>query len=531
MALPAGKILGGSSGVNLNFWTHASQTDINDWGKLGNKGWSWDALFPYFAKSENYSLPTAKVAAEKDASYIDPAIHGKQGPVKNSFSPFRSSFGTAWDPTFETLGIKLNGDPKDGLALGSYHNLLSYEPVNVSRSFAANAYYSPNAKRRNLKILTDALVTKIIFAPVTDYSTSLVATGLSFTACGKKHIVNSRREVILSAGTFQSPKLLELSGIGNKSLLDAHGIRVLRDNPNVGQNLQDHLLVPLGFQAAKGEFTTEAFRDPKIVAAAFETYLVNHTGPFTGASASALLSYAQILSSSGRGPVPRPKLAASKLGGEDTPGRSEQFKLVLQKLLDPKIASAQELFFNGGENPQFGDNITLLFQTDAVTEPDSYFTMFGILEHPFSRGSVHISSIDPTAAPTIDPNYLSHPLDLVVISSIALHLQTVAQTQPLASHLKNEGTVFQPGYRRLTEQNVAEQVRATFSSEYHPIGTCAMQPAHKGGVVDERLRVHGTKNLRVVDASIFPLQVQANLQTLVYAVAERAADFMKADHR
>lgn len=530
MAHPRGKLLGGSSGINLNFWTHASQKDIDDWGKLGNKGWSWDAIFPYFAKSETYFPPTAREAVENDASYIDPAIHGKHGPVQNSFSPSPSSFGTAWDPTFENLGIKLNGDPKNGLALGAYHNLLSFDPVNATRSFAATAYYNPNANRSNLKILTDALVNKIIFAPATD-NTCLVATGLSFTARGKSYVVNAKTEVIISAGAFQSPQLLELSGIGNKTVLDAHGIKVLRDNPNVGQNLQDHLLVPLGFQAAKGEFTTEAFRDPKVFAAALETYRVSHTGPLAGASASALLSYAQILSSSKRGPVPRGRLAASKLGGEDTPGLCEQYDLVLQKLLDPNGSSAQELFFTGGESPQFVDNTTLLFQTDPVTMPDTYFTMFGILEHPFSRGSVHITSGDPTVAPAVDPNYLSHPLDLVVTSSIALHMQTVARTQPLASHLKNGGTVFQPGYERLTEQNVAEQIRATFSSEYHPIGTCAMQPANKGGVVDERLRVYGTKNVRVVDASIFPLQVQANLQTLVYAVAERAADFIKADHR
>ena len=530
VAHPRGKLLGGSSGINLNFWTHASQKDINDWGKLGNHGWSWDAIFPYFAKSEKYISPTAEVAAVNDASYIDPSLHGTHGPVKNSFSPFQGNFNTAWDPTFETLGIKLSGDPKSGLALGAYHNLVSYDPVNVTRSFAGNTYYTLAAKRPNLKILTNALVNKVIFAPATGYRTSLVATGLSFTAGGKRYVANCRREVILSAGTFQSPQLLELSGIGNKTLLEAHGIKVLRDNPNVGQNLQDHLLFPLGFQAAEGEFTFEAFRDPKVVAAALETYSVNHTGPFAGATNSALLSYAQILSSSRRESVLQ-NLTASQLSCKDTPGLREQYDLVLQKLLDPTDASAQELFFISGESPQFADNVTLLFQVDPVTAPDSYFTLFGALEHPFSRGSVHIISADPTVAPAIDPNYLSHPLDLVVTSSIALHLQTVAQTQPLASHLKNGGTVFQPGYKRLTEQNVAEQVRATFSTEYHPIGTCAMQPADKGGVVDERLRVYGTTNVRVVDASVFPLMVQANLQTLVYAVAERAADFIKADRR
>ena len=192
MAHPRGKLLGGSSGINVNFWTHASQKDINVWGKLGNKGWSWDAIFPYFAKSEKYVPPTPEVAAVNDASYIDPSLHGTHGPVKNSFSPFQGNFNAAWDPTFETLGIKLSGDPKGGLALGAYHNLLSYDPVNVTRSFAGNAYYTPASKPPNLKILTNALVNKVIFAPETGYTTSLVATGLSFIAGGKKYIANCK---------------------------------------------------------------------------------------------------------------------------------------------------------------------------------------------------------------------------------------------------------------------------------------------------------------------------------------------------
>lgn len=531
MAQPRGKILGGSSGVNINFWTHASQKDINDWGKLGNKGWSWNEIFPYFIKSETYFPPTLDETNNDGFSFIDPALHGEHGPVKNSFPPFCGNISTSWNPTFETLGIHLNGDPKNGLALGSYNNLVTYEPKNASRSFAATAYYKPNARRPNLKILTDALVNKVVFGPVGDNREPLVASGLSFTAQGKKYIVGVTKEVIISAGTFQSPQLLELSGIGGKDLLTTHGIEVLKDNQNIGQNLQDHLVVPLGFQAAEGEATSEAFRNPDVFAAALETYRANHTGPLATGGPSALLSFAQILSSSKIGPVPYEKLTATNLARKDFPGLNHQHQLVLQKLLDPYEASVQELALTGGITPKFADNSTLLFSVDPVTAPNSYFSIFGILEHPFSRGSVHIISTNPTVAPAIDPNYLSHPLDLIVASAIALHLQTVAQTQPLASHLKNSGTVYQPGYKRLTEQNVADHVRSTFITEYHPIGTCAMQPAHQGGVVDERLRVYGTKNLRVIDASVFPLQVRANLQTLVYAVAERAADFIKEDNR
>ena len=154
--------------------------------------------------------------------------------------------------------------------------------------------------------------------------------------------------------------------------------------------------------------------------------------------------------------------------------------------------------------------------------------MLAVLEHPFSHGSVHITSSDPTVHPAVDPNYFSHPLDLFVISQAVLHIQQVARTEPLSMHLKDSGNVFQPGFYELNDANVEAFVKNTFTSEYHPMGTCAMGLRDQGGVVDERLLVHGTSNLRVVDASVFPLQVKGNLVSLLYAVAERAADFIKA---
>ena len=142
---------------------------------------------------------------------------------------------------------------------------------------------------------------------------------------------------------------------------------------------------------------------------------------------------------------------------------------------------------------------------------------------------MHIVSSDPSIYPAIDPKYFSHPLDLFVISQAVLHIQQVARTAPLSSHLKDGGHVFQPGCYEVNEGNVEAFVKNSFSSEYHPIGTCAMGPREQGGVVDERMLVYGTSNLRVVDASVFPMQVRGNLISLVYAVAEMAADFIKAD--
>lgn len=234
-----------------------------------------------------------------------------------------------------------------------------------------------------------------------------------------------------------------------------------------------------------------------------------------------------ILINSSSGPIPQPLLHAPS--GSGIAGRSKKDALVVQKLLDPKEAGLQEVYLPGGTTPEHADNASLLFSPDPILYPGNYFSMLTVLEHPLSRGSVHIVSADPAVYPAIDPNYLSHPLDLFVVSQAVLHLQQVARTAPLSTHLKDGGYAFQPGFYELDEHNVEAFVRNSFSSEYHPIGTCAMGPMEEGGVVSERMVVHGTRNLRVVDASVFPLQVRGNLASLVYAVAERAADFIKAD--
>ncbi len=157
----------------------------------------------------------------------------------------------------------------------------------------------------------------------------------------------------------------------------------------------------------------------------------------------------------------------------------------------------------------------------------SYVTLFGLLSHPFSRGSIHINSSDPKAYPVIDPRFLSDPTDLKLLADITLHLQVIGTAQPFASLLKGNGTVYGPGNKLLTNDNVEQHVRATLGELQHPIGTCSMRPRVDGGVVDSKFLVHETKNLRVVDASVIPMQPAGTIQALVYAIAEKAADIIK----
>ncbi len=527
---PRGRILGGSSAINLGVWTHPSRKDIDDWGELGNEGWSWDEIFPYFLKSETYSPPSAAAAARYGLTQLDPSLHGRDGPVQVSFPTFYNSWQSTWDPTFENLGVTLNGDPKDGRAFGPYENLVSYDPKTATRSFAATAYYAPNAKRPNLKVLTDAHVSRVLFAARKSTEEPLTAVALSFTAHGGNYTVKAKREVILSAGTFQSPQLLELSGIGGKSTLEPLGITVRKENPNVGRNLQDHVMVPLGFQAAAGEVTREALRDPAVQAAVFAQYAQNRTGPLATVGPAALLSLRQIINSLKHQPVAANRIRRHKRHGATDGGRGgrEQYELTVRKLFDDGETPVQIFSLDGGVSPQFSASSRQIFAPlDPATNPDQYFTLFGILEYPFSRGTVHITSTDPQTRPAVDPNYFSDPFDRLVASAMALHLQTLARTAPLADKLEGHGTVFQPGYEGLTASNVFDRVKKTFLTSFHPLGTCAMRPEASGGVVDSRLTVYGTTNLRVVDASVFPLAVRSNTQSLVYAVAERAAEWIK----
>ncbi|KAI4133471.1 MAG: hypothetical protein LQ338_000207 [Usnochroma carphineum] len=528
IAHPRGKQLGGSSAINFDYWTHASRQDIDNWGALGNPGWSWKELLPYYLKSETYHPPPASVSEQVDTAFIDPAVHGRSGPVQDSFPPYYDSFYKAWEPTYKNLGLGPTGDPKGGLATGAYTTLLSLEPKGPSRSYAANAYYKPNAARPNLKVLTGVLATQVIFAPSAH---PLKATGVAFQVQGQNYTVAANEEVILCAGTFQSPHLLELSGIGDSKLLKSKGIEVLYDNGNVGENLQDHILIPLGFKAAPGEVTFETVaRNETYFAQILNDYTKNHTGPLASGTSNAYISFSQILDALKKGPLPE-NLRQIAASSNANPLYSKQDALFLAQLLNPTETTAQEINFPGALVPASSSNASALYHPTAETYPGNYFSLLAALEHPFSRGSVHLTSADPTVYPAIDPKYLSHPLDIYVVSQILLHLQQVARTPPLSNLLKDSGKAYQEGFYELNDKNVEDFVRNSFGSEYHPAGTCAMGPRAEGGVVDEKSKVHGTRNLRVVDASVFPTMVRGNLASLVYAVAEKAADTIKAEQK
>ncbi|KAK5122165.1 hypothetical protein LTR85_004411 [Meristemomyces frigidus] len=527
---PRGKQLGGSSAINYLAYTHASQVNINNWGALGNANWSWVELEPYYRKSENYTAPSAKVASALNTSYIDPASHGTDGEIHNAFPYEWTALDEAWPRAYDTLDIGVKSDPRDGLALGGYTILTNIDLENgTTRSYAATAYLNPVRNRTNLKVYTDALVEKINFETK---SGTPYASSVSFSINGTAYTIGAEQEVLLTAGSFGSPQLLELSGIGNASVLAAAGVKTIVNNTNVGENLQDHVYMPLGYQVVPGIFTLDELVNETVYDAAYAQYLASGTGPLSlVALGGALLSLEQIL------PEPLEMytflaefLASVGLGaleGSYTAEKLEQYALIVKDIVAQQEVT-QHMNTASGMNPVFANDTTKLFTPPT---PGNYFTILGVLEHPLSRGTVHINSSDATDYPIIDPHYLEHPADLAMLAKIALHIQNkLAQAYPLSTVLKGNGTVYQDVYITLNETNVESEVKRLLQSEYHPSGTCAMLPRAKGGVVDAKLKVYGVEKLRVIDASIVPLQPRANLQTLVYALAERTADFIKEDY-
>ncbi|KAF8860625.1 alcohol oxidase [Acephala macrosclerotiorum] len=536
LAWPRGKVLGGSSAINFMMVSHASRADIDAWEKLGNPGWNFDTLQPYYRKAETFNPPSAAIAEALGTAIIDPKLHGTSGPVQTSFPESAGELDKAWGRTFKTLGLGPETDPRDGETTGGY-NLPKFMDKQAKRSHAGSAFYAPNEGRSNLTVLTSALVTKIEF----DIDGEVpVAKGVRYVVEGKEHFVHVKEgkgEVILAAGTVQSPQILELSGVGDKTRLEKLGIVSVVDNPNIGENLQDHPLLGLGYEVLDGIPTAEMIKQPGVLDWAINEWATKGAGPLTtGVTGTAFLSHSS-LSPSAQTPTLESRLLnlLESTQMPTTPGLKKQLELQRGILLNTKEADFQFNFGATGVNPSAGNDISKLFNHD---DAGGYAGIVPVLTHAFSRGSIHIQSSDPSTHPIIDPRYLSHPIDLELLTQGLLFTQTIANTSPLADLLKDnekgDGKKIQPSFKvggRLTEERAREIVKESMITSFHPVGTCSMLPRDEGGVVDGRLKVWATKGLRIVDASVVPLHVRGNIASVVYAVAERGADLIKEDRK
>ena len=534
VALPQGKVLGGSSAINLLVNVYPSKSGIDSWGKLGNPGWDWVTLAPYYRKYHTFHAPSQQTSDLLALDHMEKDLQGTTGPIQTSFAEENLPLNEAWPKTFRNLNFAMTGDPLSGEANGGFSNPSSINPKTKTRSYAGNTYYNLEiAKRPNLDILTEALVERIIFYRLGNKASNAPATADAVQVTdkhGKSRTIGANAEIILAAGCLQTPKILQLSGIGDKELLESFDIDLFVDNEYVGKNLQDHPYVSLSFEVADGVQTGDAMRDPNVAAALMTQYQTSRSGPFAAgvASSQAYMPVVDFLDTKGRSELTQllGKHIDEDLTVTDFPAKEQQFDLLRSILQSPDDASIQYLMAPLQYDSSAGPSINAMYSLDA---PGNYMTILTCLSHPFSRGTVRINSSDPKEKPVVDPNYLSHPLDLEILARHLQYLEVLTRTQPLASMLKPNGQRIPSGISLRDLTSAKNHAINAVVSNYHPSGSCAMMPKELGGVVNERLIVYGTKNLRIVDASIFPLIPRGNIQSSVYAVAERAADLIKED--
>lgn len=481
-------------------------------------------MAPYYKKFHTFHEPSSEDKDEILLDYLDPQTHGTSGPIQVSYGKQRSDYDKAWTRTFNNLGYKSTKDPLTGGHFGAYNAPASIDPSTKTRSYAGSSYLDDQvASRSNLRVVTNATVEAVLLEGG-GLSTRAIGVRITNKEGNKKEVMSS--ETVLSAGVFQSPQLLEISGIGNPKILRAQGIEPIVDLPGVGENLQDHANVGVSFESKIPTF--DSFRDPNVIGAAIAEFQSSQTGPLSSsiycASYMPCMSFLEPSRPAGAEELADLlKMHAST--GPSYPAQKQQFNLIRTTIEDPARSSIEYLLAPIQLAPYQSSVVAHLSEAARAAQ---YITIFSSLSHPFSRGTVHITSSDSKVSPAIDPQYFSHPLDVEIVAHHLLYLDTLVKTEPLASLLTPNGRRI-PENIDLTSLEAARETVKTGFTTYHPCGTCAMMPRDIGGVVDERLRVHGVKGLRVVDASIFPLIPRGNIQSTVYAVAEKAADMIKED--
>ncbi|TAK42567.1 MAG: choline dehydrogenase [Betaproteobacteria bacterium] len=443
---PRGKVLGGSSSINGLVYIRGQPEDFDGWGM---PGWGWQDLLPYFRKSEDQSRGADE-------------WHGVGGPLAVSDLPDRHELADAFIESAASLGIPRNGDFNGARQEGTGYYQATTR--NGRRSSTATGYLRAAEKRPNLRVDTQALATRVLFE-------GLRATGVEYLRSGSTQVAKAS-EVILSGGAFNSPQLLQLSGVGPASLLQGLGIPVVLDAPGVGADLQDHLYARTFWRCAKPITLNDDMMSLWRQAAIGLKYLLQRRGPLTVSA-----------------------------------GYAAAFVRTRPELTRP---DAQIYFINFSTAKRGG-----------FLHPFSGFTLSVSQLQVESRGSVMLKSKDPREAPAICYNYLATERDRRVMVEGLKTVRRIAGAAPMRSYVAAEE---HPGPRVQSDADWLAFCREAGDTVFHPTSTCRM-----GTVVDERLRVMGLAGLRVVDASVMPSVPSGNINAAVIAVAERAADLVLSD--
>ncbi len=458
---PRGKTLGGSSSINGNVYNRGQAMDYNTWAQMGNRGWGYADVLPYFKRSE-------RRIGTFDPN-IDAKYRGTDGPLTVTDINWIHPLCEAFIAGAQTLGIPRNPDYNAGIQEGiSYAQRTIHNGRRVS---AATAFLHPAMKRANLKVETHAHATKLIMD-------GRRVTGVRYLKGGPKGKpveVHAAREVILSGGTYNSPQLLQLSGIGSYDLLTSFGIPVRHQLPGVGENLKDHYA-------------------PRFTARVKNMTTINEQVTGLPLMREAL------------------KWAFARKG---ILGLSPTLVYCFWRS-EPHIANSDlQLTFTPGS---YKEGV----QGQLETEPG--MTVASWQQRPDSKGYVRIKSPDAFVAPIIQPNYLAEESDRRVLLQGMKLARNLLKTKPLEPYYDHEAY---PGPNVTTDSELLACAKERGTTTFHPSGTCRMGPAtDKLAVVDDQLRVHGVQGLRVVDGSVMPTMLSANLNAACIMIGEKAADMI-----
>ena len=447
---PRGKTLGGSSSTNAQIYLRGSPVDFDEWAAAGNSGWSYDDVLPYFKKAEHNERGENR-------------FHGADGPLFVSDVRDPNPLSEAFLRSAVGLGIPhnsdFNGDRLEGVGY------CQFTRKNGKRFSTATAYLAPVRNRRNLQIWTDTHVTRIVFSKGR-------ATSVAGIRSGREIHVRAEREIVISGGAVNSPALLMHSGVGPAQLLQQNGIEVVQQLEGVGQNLQDHPIVPIRYLTRRPVSLLKAKSLSNVA-----RYLLLRRGMLCGSGVDVL---------------------AHLRTSNDLPAADLQLVLMSVLWLDQGL----------GTPTQHG------------------FTLAAAALKPWSRGSITIRSSNPLEPPLIQPNYCSDEEgnDMRALIEGVRWLRRIAAAREFASLA---GAEIMPGPEMTSAEHLTAYVRQNAQTYFHPVGTCRMGTDGLA-VVDPQLRVRGVEGLRVVDASVMPSVPRANTNAATIMIAEKAADLIRA---